>query len=494
MPYLDPETLGIQIPRLELRPVEVASAAQDCIDLYEITGERLDEWQRRCLEIGCGERDDGEWAAFEVGVICQRQNGKGACIEALCLASLYVWGNPVTIYSAHRGDTARATFRRVRALIEGTPALARRLAKPIADSDEVITLIGDLRLEFRTRTRAGGRGLTGDLVILDEALELDLDQIAALVPTMLARPGAQLWYFSTVPTHAEQHLVAVRARVQASEPRLAWAEWGADEKARVDDVQELRAANPALGIRITVERLHELRGILGEDKFRTECMGIWPKVTKDLRLDLKLWLAMRDPGSHRAPGADVVLSWDWSPLRTFGAIGLWSLREDELEHVQLVDYRPGVDWTLERLVELGEILDPALYVVERANGGNDLVDDLPFEVIARHNPQDPDKLDKPWERGKILVLNSWETSTAVGQFVNICRTHESPLRHLDQEPLNTAVDNVRPRPVGDAGQLAIGRKISTVDVSPFAAVTYARYGGAQWQLRKPKKRARAFIV
>lgn len=486
MPYLDGALLGSQTPRLQLAPPEVASAAQDAIDIYEACGQHLDPWQALCLRIGCGERVDAEWAAFEVGVICQRQNGKGAVIEALMLASAFIWGNRVTIYAAHRGDTARATFRRVRALIEGTPDLARRLAKPISDSDEVITLRGNVRLEFRTRTRSGGRGLTGDLVILDEALELDLDQIAALVPTMLARPGAQLWYFSTVPTSADQHLVSVRARVLTGDAGLAWAEWGCKEGDSPDDPVALAAANPALGIRITLERLHKLRGILGEDAFRTECMGIWPKATKGMRVDLKRWAAMVDPGSHRAPGAEVVLCWDWSPLRDYGSIGLWSTRSDELEHLQLVDYRRDIDWTLERLVELGEVLDPVLYVVERRNGGHDLVDSLPFEVA-----KEPDKV---LNKGEILVLNSWDASAAVGQFFNASQLEPGPFRHLDQEALNLAVENVRTRPVGDAGQLALGRKISTVDVSPFAAVAYARYGGAQWALKKSRKKAKAFIV
>lgn len=486
MPYLDGSNLlGVQEPRLVLQPAAAASAAQDCIDLYVLCGQALDPWQERCLSVGCGERHDGEWAAFEVGVICQRQNGKGGCIEALCLASLYVWGNRVTIYSAHRGDTARATFRRIRSLIENTPDLARR-TKPIHDSDEVITLVGGARLEFRTRSGSGGRGLTSDLLILDEALELDLDQIAAIVPTMLARPGAQIWYFSTVPTSADQHLVSVRARVLAGDGSLAWAEWGAAESAAAEDVDALRAANPALGIRITLEKLENLRKILGEARFKTECMGIWPKDSKAMKLDPKVWAGMADEGSHRAAGADVVLCWDWAPMRDYGSVGLWSVRADELEHVQLVDYRPGVGWTLERLVELGEVLDPVLYVVERANGGRDLVDSLPFEVAEAGA--------KELKRGQVLVLNSWEASTAVGQFMNVCRAVPPLLRHTGQAALDLAVENVRTRPVGEAGQLALGRKISTIDVSPFAAVTYARYGGQQWAARKPKKKARAFIV
>jgi len=299
--------VGQQTPRLQLAPPSVSNAAEDAIAIYEACGQRLDPWQELCLRVGCGETDTGAWASFENGIICQRQNGKGEPISAIMLASAFVWGNKVTIYSAHRGDTVRATFRKVKHLIESTPDLLRR-CKEIHDSDDVIETLDGARLEFRTRTRSGGRGLTGDLVILDEALELNAEQIAALVPVMLARPWAQLWYFSTVPTFADQHLCTVRARVLAGGDRLAWAEWGNDKGVVLDDPEALAAANPALGIRISLERLKDLRGILGDDKFSTECMGIWPTAAGGTVLDPAAWKRMVEVTSRRAPGADVCLS------------------------------------------------------------------------------------------------------------------------------------------------------------------------------------------
>jgi hypothetical protein len=471
--------LGQQTPRLQLVPPCVSSAAQDAVDIYQSTGQLLDPWQELCLQVGCGERADTSWAAFEVGVICQRQNGKGADIEAICLASLFVWGNLVTIYSAHRGDTARATFRRIRALIESTPDLSRRV-HPISDSDEVITLVGGGRLEFRTRSGSGGRGLTGDLVILDEALELNAEQIAALVPIMLARPYAQMWYFSTVPASADQHLCAVRARVVAGGQRLAWAEWGNDSGVGLDDPGALAAANPALGIRITLERLQDLRGILGDEKFSTECLGIWPEMNVGTVLNPAIWRNMFDAFSHRADGADLVIAFDMTPMREFGSVGMFALRSDGLEHMQLVDYRPAVDWMVSRLAELNATLAPALFVVERKNGAYALLDDL--AAVGIREAEKPQELN----RGELLVLEAGEMSDAVGQFIDGYRRHPAPYRHIGQEPLKTAVDNARTRPIGDSGQIAWSRKLSGVDIGPIVVVTEAKYGHAAWLTRRAK--------
>ncbi|MFW5415040.1 hypothetical protein J0910_00005, partial [Nocardiopsis sp. CNT-189] len=45
----------------------------------------------------------------------------------------------------------------------------------------------------------GGRGLTADRVILDEAYNLSDDHMAALLPTMSARPNPQIVYTTSAP-------------------------------------------------------------------------------------------------------------------------------------------------------------------------------------------------------------------------------------------------------------------------------------------------------
>ena len=75
-----------------------------------------------------GETAAGRWAAFEVGLIVPRQNGKGSILEALELAALFLADPdappPLILHSAHEFKTSAEHFRRVRDLIEATPLLA----------------------------------------------------------------------------------------------------------------------------------------------------------------------------------------------------------------------------------------------------------------------------------------------------------------------------------------------------------------------------------
>lgn len=274
--------LGCQVPRLQVAPpCAHYLSGDDAIEFGRLIGVPLDPWQRTGIRNGMGRNADGSWSAFEVCVICQRQNGKGSITDVVELYALFVLGLPLIIHSAHRLDTSRKAFRVVKAIIERNPDLLRR-CKPINESDEHIETLGGCRLEFRTRTKSGGRGFTCDLLVLDEALELTEEQMAAIGPTLAARPGAQLWYTSTVPKFGDQHLCKVRRYAKAGKPRLAYVEWGADKHARLDDPEQLAQANPAFNVRITMERLEDLRRILGDDAFKTECMGIWPPSSDDL--------------------------------------------------------------------------------------------------------------------------------------------------------------------------------------------------------------------
>lgn len=463
--------LGRQTPRIQLAPDFVHNAGDEAVDFAERIGLPLDEWQKLGLRNGLGWKENGQWAAFEVCVICQRQNGKGAITEALELTALFVWGLSVVIHSAHRLDTSRAAFRRIKSLIERNPDLSRR-CKPINDSDEHIEMIGGGRLEFRTRTRSGGRGLTCDLLVLDEALELTDEQIAAIVPTLAARPNAQIWYTSTVPEFADQHLCKVRAAAMAGAPRLAYCEWGVDKGANLGDPAVHAEANPAYGTRLTGDRLADLRRILGDAKFSTECCGIWPELQAGGVLDPARWETLLDIASKR--DGDIVLMPDITPMRDHTTIGMFGMRADGLEHMQLLDYREGASWLLARMVELHETLDPMAWVIDDHNGAFALIEDLATHGITV--PEDP---EKP-HRGAILILNASGAASATGQFIDAFRAKPSPLRHIGDQPLNDAIKNVKARPIGD-GLIGWGRKISDIDIGPVVSVGGARYCYRLWK-------------
>lgn len=83
------QLMGSQTPRIDVTPLYFTSAGDDAVDLAAVAGLHLDPWQQHVLRGALGERVDGRWKAFEVGLIVPRQNGKGSILEARELAGMF---------------------------------------------------------------------------------------------------------------------------------------------------------------------------------------------------------------------------------------------------------------------------------------------------------------------------------------------------------------------------------------------------------------------
>jgi hypothetical protein len=228
----------------------------------------------------------GLWEAFEVCLIVARQNGKGSILEALELGWLFLL-NAQVAHTAQLASTSREAYGRLLGHIRRTPWLdvlvPDRLVRRSADDFSISTLRGG-RIEFGPRSSRTGRGTGKDFVVYDEAMFLGSAEISAQVPTMSTRDNPQLWYTSSAGMVGSEHLRGLRdrgragARFDAGHPEgieaegMAYFEWspevpsdldlsGIDDperlKAYLDDIDNVAAANPGLGLRIS---LHYVRG------------------------------------------------------------------------------------------------------------------------------------------------------------------------------------------------------------------------------------------
>ena len=147
---------------------------------------------------GCGGAA-GSGRRSRSGLIVARQNGKGTVLEALELAALFLFPDVrLILHSAHEFKTAQEAFLRVRTLIEDNPDFDSQVSRiRTAAGAEAVELKDGKRLRFVARSSGSGRGFTSDLVILDEAYKLGDQEMAALLPTLSARPDPQVWYTST---------------------------------------------------------------------------------------------------------------------------------------------------------------------------------------------------------------------------------------------------------------------------------------------------------
>jgi phage terminase large subunit-like protein len=297
--------LGDQCPRLTSVPPADWSEGENAADLAALAGLKLDPWQRRVLEDGLGRRGD-RWAAFEVCLIVARQNGKGAVLEALELAALFLFDDVrLILHSAHEFKTAAEAFLRIRRLIEERPQFERRVSRiRTAAGAEAVELKNGKRLRFVARSSGSGRGFSSDLVILDEAYQLGGREMAALLPTLSARPDPQVWYTSTAGNPDSVQLGRVRARgVAGGDPSLAFLEWSVDEHGYDPGSRDDWArANPGLGIRIDADYIAKERAALPPEEFDRERLSIgdypvagagnWQVISEDA------WSARENPAGR----------------------------------------------------------------------------------------------------------------------------------------------------------------------------------------------------
>ena len=107
---------GSQAPRLCSLPVGVVSDApgRAAVAQARAAGLDLDPWQQTVLRESLGVRSDGKWAAFSVGLIVPRQNGKGAVLEALALAMLFQFNAELVLRHQFRKQPASRARRCMR--------------------------------------------------------------------------------------------------------------------------------------------------------------------------------------------------------------------------------------------------------------------------------------------------------------------------------------------------------------------------------------------
>lgn len=465
--------VGSQSPRIESVPSFHTSSADDAVDLIALAGKILDPWQRNVLEGALGERLDGRWSAFEVGIVVPRQNGKNVIIEARELAGMFIFGEKTIIHSAHQFKTARKSFRDMEKMIRNTPVFFEQVLgwKPgmspwedikgirTSGSELSIELANGSKLDYQARSTGGGRGFTGDLIILDEAYDLTVDEIAAMMPTMAARSmdgNPQIWYTSSAGMPKSAALADLRERgIAGDSPRLAYYEWSAEDTADSDSVDAWYQANPGLGIRISEEyvRETELEG-MDDEQFRRERLGIWAKLGGETAITPSSWKVLQDPGS--LPGDRVIFAIDVPPSRDTAVISVASIRTDGLIHIEDVDRRVGTSWVAGRLKELQDAWKPVTTVVEAGSAAGTLIPEI--------------------KRAGVRVLEVTARQYFQGCGLIFDAIQRKQLRHIGQEELDEAALAVVMKFVGDSLFKWVRKNVDGVDISPFIACTLAVLG------------------
>lgn len=445
---MTPTLFGSEVPRLATPPArELTPATSRGFEVVEfaedVLGLALMPWQRWCLVHGLELAVDGSFRFRTLLVITSRQAGKSTLLQVLALWRMYVDGAPLVLGTAQNLSMAEETWSGALAMAEGTPELAREVAQVSrTNGDKFLRLTSGERYKVAAATRSGGRGLSADLVLLDELREhRDYEAWSAVTKTTLARPAPQVLGFSNAGDRSSVVLSDLRGKALASAADRATTigifEWSAPDGCALDDRAAWAQACPALGHRMSEEAIAAALAVDPEPVFRTEILCQWVEQL-DAAIEPAVWAALADPGAAR--GTRPVFAVSVAPDRSWSAVAAAWSRPDGAVQVMLADYRPSTDWVADRVAELRRKWDGTVVASTTARG---------------------------------LVPGAAEPSQAEQA---LAHTHLDDLvsagtvRHGNEPALNTALRGARWKPHGDTRMF--DRK-GVLDISPLDAAALA---------------------
>jgi hypothetical protein len=507
--------LGCTEPRIWTRPlVELdrsTSLGYACIDFAEqVLRMTLFPWQRWLLVHLLERRPSGVLRFRTAILIVARQAGKTTIDEVIALFFMYVLGRALVIGTAQSLDIAEESWQATVDLAESTPELAAEIARIDRTSGKkTLRLTRDeqsketRRYKVASATRRGGRGLSGDLVLLDELREHQTwEAWSAVSKTTLAREAALILGLSSAgdissvvlrhlrrvalesiaadgdavaAAELQQRVMETAALIDdddvdevEADDTLALFEWSAPAGSNPRDRHAQAQANPTMNLPggISERSLAAAQRTDPPHVFAQECLGIWAATTSLGPFPAGSWLAGSTTHSAivdgSAIGACVDVSWD----RAYAHVAVAGYRSDGDLHVEVATTRAGLSWVKPWLVERQARLGFVGVAVQEKGAP---VSTLLAELVDAGLPV------MPWANADLGI--------ATGQFYDLVAPpigeDGNPtgrrVWHLPQPVLDVPAASAIKRQLTDAW--VIDRKRSPDDAAPLVAAI-----GAVWAL------------
>lgn len=313
-------TFGDEVARLHtppLRPLTPeTSAGFAFVEWCEARGVALLPWQRWLAVHALELKPSGGYRFRTVLVLVGRQCGKTTFAKLLAVWVMAERGAQLVLGAAQSLDIAREAWQGAVQVATNDETLARRVTQVrFANGEQCLTLEGGARYRITAATRSAGRGLSVDLLLLDELREqTDWTAWSALSKTTLARPDGLI--FAITNAGDAQSVVLNQLREGALAGRddsLGLFEWSAPDGAALDDPAAWAAGCPGLGFTVSEDGV---RAALATDPpavFRTEILCQRVDAT-DAAVEADAWKSCADPAGVVDRESRLVACFDASPV------------------------------------------------------------------------------------------------------------------------------------------------------------------------------------
>ena len=501
---------GIETPRIYTPPLreltpdtsigfEVIDFARDILEI------ELMPWQKWAAIHGLEVIDTPYGWRFRfrnVQIEVSRQNGKTSLAEVIALFFLYQLEVGLVLGTSQDVSNAEETWQACVELTQTNKDLSDAIKHVwYTNGAKRLQLIGDRNYRVKASNRKAGRGLSADLILMDELREHQTwEAWAALSKTGLARANSLIWCMSNAGDGTSVVLRHFRLKAHArlgdpdgivaamggSEPisdewsddsALGYFEWSAPPDAAPDDIDAWRQANPALGY--TLE-LSALRASYADDPlnvFKTECLCQWITTALNPPFPVDAWDAGKDEKSRIAKKSQLWFGVDISADRTHASIAVCGKRRDGAFHVELAEYRPGTGWLAKWFQKAAPNYPGGMKVALQSKGAP--IASM-MDVIAAI-----DGVEIIECKGKDIAGWCGRMYDAVAANSKDSEIDAVPVYHIPQPALDLAANIAATRPLGD-GAWAWDRNKSIEDISPLVAATMALGAATQIEQTKTK--------
>ena len=442
---------GNQRPTNEVIVPSYGNDALDAIDLLAESGYQLMDWQKYLLEAWMGFKKDGRWSAKTCANQTPRQNGKTLVICARALAEMLFYCGTV-LYTSQLQKTSTETFREMSDIIAKTKLkkyLAPNGIKTALGREEIVLKSG-ARMKFIARTRNGGDGQHGSLLIFDEAQALDpqsQESFKYAISACRTKRRGQTIYNGTPPKDGDYGLLfeGIRNRaVDGISKITAWTEWSAGYGGKCPDVTDRalwERVNPSWGILIMEEDTEsELEDSADHEKFAHQRLGWWTG-----QREAQTLIGEDEWSALEAESGD---TWDklaygvkMSPDGAIAALSVATLT-DGIGHVEFIRQEPlsdGIGWLVSWLTEPSRVSQAAVIAIDGKSGADDLARRLIAGGVNRNG---------------IVVATPEFSSNAAAMMVN--SVADGIVTHYPDFTLDESATKSVRRRIGSAGAFGFG--------------------------------------
>lgn len=477
--------MGSQSPSKSvfLVDAEVTSEYGKAIELYELSGRTVLEWQINLLRHIMSKNEDGLYVHTKFGYSVPRRNGKSEVLGLRELQGLF--DGEKILHTAHRTSTSHNAWVTLCRMLNDAGYVDKAEIKKEdqgeydpdkfykahkangLESVELLATGGTIN--FRTRTSKGGLGEGFDLLVIDEAQEYMDDQESSLKYTVSSSQNGQTIMCGTPPTAVSSGTVFVKFRDKCLDGGVkngGWAEWSVDEMTDPNDKDAWARCNPSLGYILSERAVEDEIGNDDMD-FNIQRLGLWLRYNQKSEISQNQWsaLSVRDnlPKFKGQLHVGIKFGVDGKNI----SMGIAVKTEDNRVFVESLSTRP----TTRGLMWIAEFLQSADYCQCISDGvsGQSMLEDLAKELKLK-NIKFP-KVD--------------EVITANAMFEQAL--NDGSICHNSQAVLSDVVTNCKRRTIGSRGGFGYSSLIDGVDIATMDAVIFAYWSCATTKEKKKQK-------